>query len=190
MHTIDALAKLYAEMEVAYDKIATLLEFSCRQCPDNCCDSYFQHHTYIEWAYLWQGLQLLSADQRASYQERARATLVGYQEALAKDERPLTMCPINDNGLCGLYQHRLLLCRLHGVPASITAPDGRNRQFPGCFRCQELTTGRTNVVTLDRSRFFKTMVNLEQSFVRGHLLPKISMTLAEMLLQEPPLSFL
>ena len=44
MHTIDALAKLYAEMEVAYDKIATLLEFSCRQCPDNCCDSYFQHH--------------------------------------------------------------------------------------------------------------------------------------------------
>jgi len=189
MNTLHALTKLYAEMEAAYDNIATLLDFSCSQCPDNCCDSYFQHHTYIEWAYLREGLRLLPADRQAEYQARARAALDSYQEAMAKDERPLVMCPVNDNGLCGLYQHRLLICRLHGVPASITAPDGRSRQFPGCFVCQELTAGLTNVTTMDRTRFFTTMVSLEQSFLQGRSLPKIRMTLAEMLLQEPPISF-
>ncbi|MDD5757449.1 MAG: hypothetical protein PHI06_00035 [Desulfobulbaceae bacterium] len=183
-----SLANLYAEMEEAYSKVATLLDFSCQQCPDNCCDSYFQHHTYIEWAYLWQGLLSLPSERLNEYQGRARKAILGYQEAMDKNERPLIMCPVNDNGLCGLYQHRLLICRLHGVPASISTPDGRNRQFPGCFRCQELTAGKANVTTMDRTRFFKTMVNLEQSFLQGHSLPKIKMTLAEMLLQEPPIS--
>lgn len=189
MNTLHALANLYAEMEAAYDKVATLLDLSCRQCPDNCCDSYFQHHTYLEWAYLWQGMQRLAADRQAEYQARARAALLAYQEALDRDERPLVMCPVNDNGQCGLYQHRLLICRLHGVPASITAPDGRSRQFPGCFRCQELTAGQANVTSMDRTRFFKQMVSLEQSFLQGRTLPKIRMTLAEMLLQEPPVLF-
>jgi len=189
MNTLNALADLYNEMETAYDKVATLLDFSCRTCLDNCCDSYFQHHTYIEWAYLWQGLRLLPADRQAEYQARARAALDSYREALAKDERPQVMCPVNDNGLCGIYQHRLLICRLHGVPASITAPDGRSRQFPGCFLCQELTAGLANVTTMDRTRFFTTMVSLEQAFIQGRSLPKIRMTLAEMLVQEPPISF-
>jgi len=181
-----ALTELYAEMETAYDTVATLLNFSCDDCPDNCCDSYFQHHTYIEWAYLWEGLEAVAEERRARYLSRARAALAAYHEALGRGERPLVLCPINDNGRCGLYQHRLLICRLHGVPASITSPAGVARQFPGCFRCQELTCGQSNLPTLDRTRFFTTMVRLEQSFLQGRSLPKIRMTLAEMLLTEPP----
>lgn len=189
MDILKALANLYAEMEAAYHSVATSLDFTCQHCPDNCCDSYFQHHTYLEWAYLWRGLSLLPADRSAAYQARAQAAVVSYQEALAKDERPLTMCPVNDQGRCGIYQHRLLICRLHGVPATITAPDGRHRQFPGCFRCQELTSRQTHSPSMDRSGFFKTMVSLEQALCKGRSLPKIRMTLAEMLLQEPPVSF-
>ncbi len=185
---LQALATLYAEMEAAYDKVATLLDFSCNGCPDNCCDSYFQHHTYIEWAYLREGFQALPAEGQADYQDRARSALALYREALARAERPQVMCPINDNGRCGLYQHRLMICRLHGVPASMTSPNGQQHQFPGCFRCQELTEGRTNVTTMDRTRFFKTMVSLEQAFLGGRTLPRIKMTLAEMLVGELPIT--
>ena len=185
MLTFDALTTLYAEMEAAYDKVATLLEFSCRDCPDNCCDSYFQHHTYIEWAYLRQGFAALPAERQEEYRRRAHEALRLYQEALAKGERPQVMCPVNDNGRCGLYQHRLLICRLHGVPASLTSPNGQQHQFPGCFRCQELTAGKSNVTTMDRTRFFKTMVSLEQAFLHGRALPKVRMTLAAMLVSEP-----
>lgn len=186
MKSLHALAELYAEMEAAYAQVATLLDFSCNQCPDNCCDSYFQHYTYIEWAYLRQGLEALPADRQAVYQERAHTAIALYEKALAQEQRPQVMCPINDNGRCGLYQHRLLICRLHGVPASLTSPNGSHRQFPGCFRCQELTADLTNVTTMDRTRFFKTMVSLEQAFLQGRSLPKIKMTLAEMLVQPPP----
>ena len=182
------LASLYAEMEEAYDRVATLLEFSCQDCPDNCCDSYFQHHTYIEWAFLRQGFAALPAERQAVYLERAQAALVRYQEALDKGERPQVMCPVNDEGRCGLYQHRLMICRLHGVPASLTSPNGQQHQFPGCFRCQELTAGLSNVTTMDRTRFFKVMVQLEQQFLRGQTLPKVRMTLAEMLLREIPIT--
>ena len=188
INPLQALATLYAEMEAAYDQVATLLEFSCPGCPDNCCDSYFQHHTYIEWAYLREGLSTLPTERQADYQQRARTALDQYQKALAQGLRPQVMCPINDNGRCGLYQHRLMICRLHGVPASLTSPNGQQHQFPGCFRCQELTAGRTNVTTMDRTRFFKTMVGLEQAFLDGHSLPRIKMTLAEMLVTELPIS--
>jgi len=36
MKALHALAELYAEMEQAYAQVATLLDFSCDQCPDNC----------------------------------------------------------------------------------------------------------------------------------------------------------
>lgn len=186
MHPFDALATLYAEMEAAYDQVATLLEFSCHACPDNCCDSYFQHHTYLEWAYLRQGFSALPSERQAEYQRRAHEALLLYQQALARGERPQVMCPVNDAGRCGLYQHRLMICRLHGVPASLTSPNGKQHQFPGCFRCQEVTTGLGNITTMDRTRFFKTMVSLEQAFLGGRTLPRVRMTLAEMLLQEPP----
>ncbi len=182
------LATLYAEIETAYDQVATLLEFSCRQCPDNCCDSYFQHHTYIEWAYLREGFAALPAERQARYQERAQTARALYQEAIDRGERPQVMCPVNDEGRCGLYQHRLLICRLHGVPASHTSPNGQQHQFPGCFRCQELTQGLANVTTMDRTRFFKSMVGLEQAFLGSRQLPRVRMTLAEMLLTELPIT--
>ncbi len=183
-----ALTALYAEMQAAYEQTALLLDFSCHGCPDNCCDSYFLHHTYIEWAYLREGLFGLTQERRDKYLARAADYDKQGELDLIAERRPEIMCPVNDNGRCGLYDHRLLICRLHGVPGSITMPNGQRRSFPGCFRCQEITAGRRNVTTMDRTRFFKKMRQLEDEFTgsRPQVMPKVQMTLAHMLLTPPP----
>ena len=66
------LAALYAEMQAAYAAHAQAMELTCDRCEDNCCTSYFQHHTRIEWAYLLRGLTELPENVRHSYQTRAK----------------------------------------------------------------------------------------------------------------------
>ena len=183
------VAELYADMEAAYNRVAKALTFSCTDCPDNCCDSYFLHHTYIEWAYLWEGVQTLPDERRAQLVERARDYEKRSADMLAAGQRPDIMCPLNEAGLCALYSHRMMICRLHGVPAFFVRPDGQNQSFPGCFRCQELHLENDTGPAMERTGFFRRMVELEINLLgaRRHTLPKVKMTLAEMLLKGPPL---
>ena len=185
---LQKLTELYSEMQEAYDKVALLLDFSCDGCPDNCCDSYFQHYTYIEWAYLMEGFDALPEDERHRYRKRAQEYIVASEKALAAGERPEVMCPLNDDGRCGLYGHRLLICRLHGVPGGFTLPSGDKRAFPGCDRCQELNRDKPNTTALDRTLFFRKMAALEDEFIgRSRMsVPKVKMTIAEMLLRGAP----
>jgi len=125
--------------------VARQLRFGCSGCPDNCCDSYFLHHTSIEWAYLWQGMRQLSPEQQREILHRAAGVVRVCQEELTHGRRPVVMCPLNEHGLCVLYPYRLLVCRTHGVPAVMTRPDGKRLSFPGCFRCQEVVRARGNV---------------------------------------------
>jgi len=189
---MNKLSLLYEEMQNSYEQTAELLEFSCRDCPDNCCNSYFLHHTYLEWAYLRQGFSGLPQELQGEYLSRAADYLALSAQAQSVGERPQIMCPINDNGRCGLYSHRLLICRLHGVPASMTFPNGMKRSFPGCFRCQEIIAGRGNTPAMDRTLFFNKMLQLEREFVGPQIaaLPKVKMSLAEMLLKPLPDSLL
>ena len=182
------IAKLYNDMETTYDELAKSISFSCTGCPDNCCDSYFQHHTYTEWAYLWEGLQALPAEERDLFIERAKAYVAESEQALAKDDRPMIMCPINKDGLCALYAHRMMICRLHGVPSSMRKPDGQKMEFPGCFRCQELLEDHEDITHLDRTEMYKRLIEIETKFlgVKRHILPRVKMTLAEMIVKGPP----
>ncbi|MDA3831956.1 MAG: hypothetical protein PF495_01030, partial [Spirochaetales bacterium] len=182
------VASLYEAMEAEYDVVARELSFSCTDCADNCCDSYFQHHTYTEWAYLWEGLMLLSEDARAEIVTRAAEYDAKAKEALAQDERPQVMCPLCDAGRCTAYKHRLLICRLHGVPSGMTRPDGHLFTFPGCFRCQEITGDTEDVPRMDRTRFFQEFIQLEMEWlgVKRHILPKVKLTIAEMILKGAP----
>ena len=70
------LAAMYADMQDAYVRHAQALGLTCDNCPDNCCTSYFQHHTRIEWAYLLQGLSELPPERRAAF-----STSLSSQEA-------------------------------------------------------------------------------------------------------------
>ena len=184
----DKVAALYISMEEQYDVVAKELSFSCTGCSDNCCDSYFQHHTYTEWAYLWQGLREFSEKERDEIVARAADYDAQAKEALAKGERPQVMCPLCIDGLCSVYQHRLLICRLHGVPSGMTRPDGQVFTFPGCFRCQEITGETEDVLRMDRTRLFQEFIQLEMEWlgVKRHVLPKVKLTIAEMILKGAP----
>lgn len=184
----EKIAALYARMEQAYDIVARQLDFSCAGCGDNCCDSYFLHHTYVEWAYLWEGIGQLAPDRRKALENRAADYAAACQEALERNERPLVMCPLNEEGRCSLYQHRLMICRLHGVPASLTFPTGRVEKFPGCSRCQEIVSGRQAVPTVERAPLLRELAALERELLgeQQTIMPRVKKTIADMILLGPP----
>lgn len=185
---IKKITALYGRMEEAYDRVARQLDFSCGDCPDNCCDSYFMHHTYLEWTYLWEGLRLLPPATMRTIEERAANYLTEVEISLAEGRRPVVMCPLNESGLCLLYTHRLMICRMHGVPSSLTHPNGRRLSFPGCFRCQELP-GKPEVVPMvDRTALYRELAALEAELLGPgkNFLPKVKMTIARMIVQGPP----
>ena len=182
------IADLYTRMEKAYDLVAQQLDFTCQGCPDNCCDSYFLHHTYVEWAYLWVGLMKLDPARRKGIEKRAAEYAAACEAALGRDERPQVMCPLNEEGRCTLYAHRLMICRMHGVPSSLAFPNGQTKKFPGCFRCQELVADRQAVPCVERASLFQELVALEQELLgeqEGQRL-KLKKTIADLILLGPP----
>jgi Fe-S-cluster containining protein len=175
-------------MESAYDRTAKSLDFSCSGCPDNCCDSFFLHHTNTEWAYLWHGLKTHDDKQLKEITEKATRYVIESEASLAKGERPTIMCPLNSEGLCALYQYRMMICRLHGVPATFTRPDGQQIHSPGCFRYQENISTENSPEPLDRTQFFQRLVNLELELLGNKRLsaPKVKLTIAQMIVKGPP----
>jgi hypothetical protein len=185
---IERLEDVYIKMETAYDKVAQELDFGCKGCPDNCCDSYFLHHTYVEWSYLWAGFRQLPKQKQEELQSRAGKYITACEKTLHYGERPQVMCPLNENGLCLVYKHRLMVCRTHGVPAVIIRPDGKRLSFPGCFRCQEKVAGRSAPPYVRRTGMLQELALLENDLLEGkrHLFPKVKLTIAEMLVKGPP----
>ena len=51
------IGEIYDSMAIAYEEVAGQVSLTCEGCPDNCCDSFFLHYTYVEWAYLWEGIR-------------------------------------------------------------------------------------------------------------------------------------
>ncbi len=191
-HLVVEIEQLFIEMEREYDRVAKELGFSCEGCPDNCCDSHFQHHTYVEWAYLWLGLSKLDQEARKSIEERAAENLKACNRAEASGERPQVMCPLNEGGLCALYKYRMLVCRTHGVPAAMRRPDGQVLRFPGCFRCQEIVEEKkidTDTGSfVERTPLLQRLVAIENEFLeqRRHMYPRVKMTISEMIIKGPP----
>ncbi len=177
------LASLYTRMADAYTQHAKLIGLDCTNCTDNCCYSYFQHHTYIEWAYMWKGLEALPTQRKNTFIQRAEHYVARARRELAQGIRPHIMCPLNEDGLCGLYEHRFMICRLHGVPNILVHPNGKSIRFPGCWQSQELTKNISNPPELNRSSLYMDLVKLEMEFVGSKLrtLPKVDLTLAEMI---------
>lgn len=190
------LAAIYDKMVAQYSEASDTIGMTCNGCHDNCCLSFFQHHTYVEWAYMWEGLNQLPTDQLEEIKTKAQQYVDEAQAALSRGERPHIMCPLNlvdqKQGICGLYKHRLMICRMHGVPNVLVRPDGQQVQFPGCYRCQELTEQLEAdggiVPVVNRTSLYKDLVMLEMQFVGKNLrqLPKVDHTIAEMIVLGPP----
>ncbi len=186
------ISEIYQAMQEGYEQVAEDIGLSCQDCPDNCCDSYFLHHTYSEWAYLWEGLRQLDSETLDRITERAKEYVRQSTDVLATGDRPQLMCPLNEDGLCGLYQHRMLVCRMHGIPATLTRPDGQSMRFPGCFRCQEIVSDKyeqeTEAPAMDRTLLFRRLAALESRLMgeRRHLYPRVKKTIADMIVEGPP----
>ncbi|HAS87736.1 MAG TPA: hypothetical protein DCS48_00260 [Desulfovibrio sp.] len=182
------LGALYECMATVYADTSAKIGLSCENCEENCCTSYFQHHTYVEWIYLWQGLNKLPDAKRNEYIQRSEDYVRNAKAMLDNGMRPKIMCPLNDDGLCGVYQHRLMICRMHGVVNTLRQPNGRQLSFPGCFKCQDLTKDMDNVPVVDRTPLYKELVGLEMGLLGNKIrtMPKVDLTLAEMIVMGPP----
>ncbi|RUM39652.1 MAG: hypothetical protein DSY70_05340 [Desulfobulbus sp.] len=188
------ISEIYQAMQEEYELIAEKVPLTCSGCPDNCCDSYFQHHTYSEWAYLWEGLRQLDDETLDRVTEQAKEYVQQSKAALKAGKRPQITCPLLnlEEGLCALYQHRMLVCRMHGVPATLIRPDGQHMRFPGCFRCQEIVEENfpqeTDAPAMDRTLLFRRLAALESRLMgeRRHLYPRVKKTIADMIVEGPP----
>ena len=206
------LAHLYQRMENAYAACAREAGLSCAGCPTNCCTSFFQHHTYVEWSYLWRGLSELAPQRRQELIRRAENYMRDANQAIALNALPNAMCPLNEEGLCILYPYRLMICRLHGTRNVFTRPDGFQQVFPGCARFTALpcstgnfpsapasetptappqnagASGSHPCPTLDRTPFYAELAALEMEFHKRAAgpLPRVNLTLAEMIVLGPP----
>ena len=98
------------------------------------------------------------------------------------------MCPANVDGLCMIYRHRLMICRLHGVRHRLSGPSGV-RDFPGCWRFEEGAASQDGPApVLDRTPLYRRLAALEMEFLgaKARRLPRVSLTLALMLVNGPP----
>lgn len=191
------MAELYARMEEAYNASAGAASLTCKDCPTNCCSSFFKHHTYVEWAYLWRGLSELAPERRKEFVRRGALYLEEARRAIALGAMPTAMCPLNEAGLCALYPYRLMICRMHGTRNVFVLPEGTRQVFPGCARFtamhgpvddQAPPEEQNGPAPLDRTPFYNELAALEGEFRQRSTrpLPRVAMTLAEMLVAGPP----
>ena len=178
------VARLFAQMDTAYDRMAATAGFVCNGCEDNCCRTRFYHHTLVELLYLHSGLADLPHPLQRRIREQARSA-ARRMEMLELEGRPLqVMCPLNQQGRCILYGHRPMICRLHGIPNALRRPDGRILTGPGCDdyyrQCGPAGGGQ-----LDRTPLYAAMADLERR-LRDRLGfgSKIKLTVAQMILKD------
>ena len=178
----DRLQTIFADMDQKYDRAAGHYGFLCRGCEENCCRTRFYHHTFIEYLFIRNGFEGLPVPEQSEI--LAGAKEVCRQVKLADEQgRPVRlMCPLNSDGLCRLYRHRPMICRLHGIPHELRRPAQPAVYGPGCgdfdARCSDKP-----YVKFDRTPFYLEMAALENEFKQASgLTDRIKMTVAEMIL--------
>lgn len=170
-------------MGTAYDRSAVRYGFSCSGCEENCCEERFYHHTLSEFLYLMRGVQTLDEETRQDVFSKARKVKELYRKHDEEGRARRVMCPLNRDGLCGLYEYRLMICRLHGVPYRMQRPDGAVTLAGGCHKIDwDLSDEKTISCMLDRTELYRELsvveIELRQLLGFGH---RIKMTIAEML---------
>lgn len=178
---LEKLQKLYADMDAAYGRVAEGYRFHCTGCVDNCCLTRFYHHTHIEYLYLRQGFRNLTQDLRRKVRQRA-AEVRRETADLEKTGGPIRlMCPLNAEGLCLVYPHRPMICRLHGPAHELHRPGREVSYGPGCDAFSRQTEGKA-YRPFDRTPFYMEMVRIEAELKQtAEITRRIKMTIAEMI---------
>lgn len=173
---LEKLKTIYDSMDRTYGQAAVFYGFDCRECPDNCCTTYFFHYTIAEYLYLLQGFW--------NFEESMREKILrGAMDRCDPSKRDNYLCPLNLEGQCLLYPYRTMICRLHGLPFEIQRPDGRREQGPGCAQFEEERTHkRLPYQRIERTPFYTALANLERE-IRAEIphFGRFKKTIAEMI---------
>ena len=177
--------QVFADMDKAYNDAAAFHGFQCRGCEDNCCRSLFFHHTLVEYLWLRAGLSMMPTDGLSRIRQKATAVVAS---AAGSDGHQRLLCPLNEESRCILYAHRPMICRLHGIPHRLRGPAGQIKTSPGCdaFYSQAQNSVCDQIV-FDRTPLYTALAQLERQLRQSfNYYTKIKMTIAEMVLKEPP----
>ena len=178
----ERVKNIYSQMDNKYNEVAEYYKFKCAGCEDNCCNTSFYHHTYIEFYYILFGFSKLSEDKKAKIKKRAQEVIEKTIDLEREEKKVWLMCPLNIEGLCGLYEYRPMICRLHGLAHELRKPG----QFPlrsrGCEDFIKKTKG-VEYLESDRTPFYIMMATLEKELRNDrNLSGKIKKTIAEMII--------
>jgi Fe-S-cluster containining protein len=156
----ERIRAVYEKMNEAYDRVQAHYGLTCEGCQDNCCTQRFFHYTVAEYVYLREGVRGLDPERRAQAIMRAKEVTDAYAGELEAGElRPL-MCPLNFDGLCGVYAHRPMICRTHGLPHGFRRPDGAVHEGGGCHRFE---AGHDTIdERIDRTEFYMELAGIER----------------------------
>jgi Fe-S-cluster containining protein len=175
---VERLRTVLAAMDDGYQRAAAAYGFHCRGCEDSCCRTHFRHHTLLELLHLRDGLEKLPAGRRMIFRRRAVALCRQIDEREAAPA-PI-LCPLNEADLCGLYDHRPMICRLHGLPHELH-PVGRPASFgPGCESFAK-HCGDRPYRPFDRTPYYGQMARLEGDLRQAYgFSGRIALSVAEM----------
>lgn len=153
------IADVYDKINSAYDSLQAHYGLTCEGCEDNCCTQRFFHYTLAEYVYLREGIKALDPERGAQAMLRAKEVTDAYSGELEAGKLQPIMCPLNFDGLCGVYAHRPMICRTHGLPHSFRRPDGITHEGGGCLRFE---TEHATTERMDRTVFYMELANIER----------------------------
>ncbi|MEW6116676.1 MAG: YkgJ family cysteine cluster protein [Nitrospirota bacterium] len=157
---LQRIREIFNAIETIYSAAQNHYRFSCEGCTDNCCVTKFHHHTLVEELYLAEGLKRLDEEKKKEIIKRAEEVAAVHQ---ASPEDVRVMCPLNENGLCIMYEHRPMICRIHGVPYETHKRDTSIEYGIGChrFMSEKIQEG-LKYFPLNRTMFYVEMARLEK----------------------------
>ncbi len=172
------LKKLYDEMDKEYKEAADKHKFKCESCKDNCCKTFFFHHTYIEAYYFIEKLKRLKSKEYQSVVLKAK-------QNIQKNQKESYSCPVFVDEKCILYEARPLICRLHGIPYKFTNfVSNETKKGQGCLFFSK-TAIHTNEIFLDRTKIYHDLMKLEVAFRKEkNFTKKIKMTITDFILSD------
>lgn len=153
-------------MDSFYIAAQSHYRFACTGCTESCCMTKFFHHTLVEEQCLAEGFAAMSDERKRNVLSRAAEVVRAYASS-PEDVR--VMCPLNEAGLCVLYDFRPMICRMHGVPYEVVGEDGSVEFGSGCHRFMaEKVSESTQYFMFNRTMFYREVASLERE-VRASL---------------------
>lgn len=184
---IPRLREFYREMDAVYRAASEQVGFTCVGCDGTkCCTVDVTLHTFIEMFYLRRGFNTLDISRQLTVLGRCRAIVQAKEDDPFGEAYRNSVCALNFDGLCCLYEYRPMICRLAGIPHIIQRPDGKVIESCGCSRYENDNFDISCAAKIDRTVFYRKMAEIEIQVVRAAGKRTKSRTVAETLGVEDP----